>query len=302
MPNAEHFFAQPIHYLIALVGEPGSGKTRAALSFPDCFVICCDPAGVEVLKDPRNAAFRSNLVWYDYFDSESEGELKTLFKKTDKPDDSGSIYSHLALARQMAKEGKIKTFILDGFSYYQDLLGAQIRQANPGSDEGNKWAYYKQLSNDLSLFVKSSVMTLATRYNLNVILTMHIQRQSEQQQEKQVSKDVDIAPRIEGGFRTAIGGIPRAMLYLDQQAKTETGADNKIIRSVAYRAFCQKVKVGGLGTIPAKNNYGLPPVIDLTDKSLYSIMQEAMTVNGEVKNAKVLPSQSPSISTQTVKK
>lgn len=275
MPDAKQFFTDGIHYIIALIGEPGSGKTRAALSFPSSYVICCDPAGIEILHEPANEPFRSNLAWYEYFASETKADVSALFKQTTNPADRTSIYGCLAHAKELAKEGKIKTLILDGFSYFQDLMGAKITAQISGASDSDKWAYYRQLKNDLTWFTKSNLMTLAMPpYGLNIILTIHAQRESEDQQKKQATRDVDIAPRIEGGFRTALAGMPRAMIYLNDVPVSAPGPNNTIKREVKYYAYCSRVKVGNMGIIPAKNSYGLPPVLNITNKSFYESLME----------------------------
>lgn len=275
MPSSKQFFEDGIHYILALIGEPGSGKTRAALSFPKAYVICCDPAGIEILHSPDNAAFRPNLIWYEYFAAEAKADVVALFKQTTKADERTSIYGILADVREKAKAGEIKTLVLDGFSYFQDLLGANVAKQIAGTTESDRWAYYRQLKNDLTWFVKSNLMTLAMPpYNLNLVLTIHAQRESEDQQKKQATRDVDIAPRIEGGFRFALAGMPRAMIYLNDVPVSEPGANNTIKRSVKYYAYCSRVKVGNMGIIPAKNSYGLPPVLNITGRSFYEVLME----------------------------
>jgi hypothetical protein len=278
MPNAATFFEEPTRYLIVLAGDPGSGKTRAALSFPACYVICCDPRGIEILKEPSNAPFRENLIWYDYFALESKADSAALFKPNAKADDEVSIYGAIERIKQMAKAGKIQTVVFDGLSYLADFMGIRASQVHSGTTESDKWAYYRQIKNDLTQFVQSQMWTL-TRYGLHVLATTHIQRESEEQQKKRADTEAEIQPRIEGSFRAALAGMPRAMIYLDQRTNTKTDTSTtppKKTYSVNYYAYCQRVKVGHMGLIPAKNSYGLPPVVNITDKSFYVVLEEAM--------------------------
>jgi hypothetical protein len=272
MPDAKDFFNRPTHYLICLAGEAGSGKTRAALSFPACMVICCDPAGIEILKDPANAVIAPNLVWYEYFAAEAKAEVKSLFKPTDKPD-STSIYGMIEKAKELARAGQIKTLVIDGYSYLSDLFSAKATVDIPGSTENDRWAYYRQLKAEMTWFTKSTLFTLATRYDLNIIITCHVQREAEQQKEKQAAKDVDIAPRLEGSFRQTLAGMPRAMIYLDQRTVQDEKTKEQRVKYVAY---CQRVRVPHMGIVPAKSSYGLAPVEELTNKSLYEILEERM--------------------------
>lgn len=280
MPDAKHFFDEPTRYLIVFAGEPGSGKTRAALSFPACYVVCCDPRGIEILKEPSNAQFRQNLIWYDYFGVESKADATALFKQSAKASDEVSIYGAIERIKQMAKDGKIQTVVFDGFSYLVDFLEIKLTQESPGTSEQDKWAYYRQLKNDLVHFTQCDVWTL-TRYGLNVILTVHIQRESEEAQRKRADTLAEIQPRIAGGFRAALAGMPRAMIYLDGREKTEkieakNGQPARVVRSVDYKAYCQRVKVAHMGVVPAKNSYGLPPVVNLTGQSFYDVLETAM--------------------------
>lgn len=274
MPDAKTLFNEPTRYLIGLIGEPGSGKTRQALSFPACYVICCDPEGIQILKEPRNNHIADNLIWYEYFATEVKSDAKALFKQTSNPEERTSLYGVLAHIKQLAKDGQIRTVILDGLSYMCDLFGLKAAIDQPGNTESDRWAYYRQLKNDMTWFLKSNLFTL-TRYGLNVIFTAHIQREADEQQKKQANTEVDIAPRLEGGIRQAIAGMPRAMLYLDYEAKTEI-KNGQAVSRIVYRAYCQRVKIAHMGLVPAKNTYNLPPVVNLTDKWLSEVIEAAM--------------------------
>ena len=274
MPTANDFFSEPTRYLIVFAGEPGSGKTRAALSFPGCYAICCDPRGLEILKEPNNEALRQNLIHYDYFALETKDDVTALFKQNVKPDDTVSIYGAIERVKAMAKAGEIQTVVFDGLSYLADMLEIKTTQTHPGTTEGDKWAYYRQLKNDLTRFVQSQMWTL-TRYGLHVITTVHIQRESEEAQRKRADNEAEIQPRIAGGFRAALAGMPRAMIYLDQRAKSVQNGTQKT-HAVSYYAYCQRVRVGHMGLIPAKNSYGLPPVVNITDKSFYDVLEASM--------------------------
>lgn len=280
MPDAAQFFAEPTRYLIVLAGEPGSGKTRAAVSFPAFYAICCDPRGLDVIKEPASAEFRQNMVAYDYFALETQAQANDLFKQGVKADNTVSIYGAIERVKAMAKEGKLQTVIIDGLSYLADFLEIKLTQDNSGTTESDKWAYYRQLKNDLTRFIQSQVWTL-TRYGLHVVVTVHIQRESEEAQKKRADSEAEIQPRIAGGFRAALAGMPRAMIYLDQREKTESkpganGQPARTERTVNYYAYCKRVKIGKMGVIPAKNNYGLPPVVNITGKSFYDVLEAAM--------------------------
>lgn len=270
--NAEQFFQEPLHFFIGFVGEPGSGKTRQSIAFPKCyFTEIGDTYGLKtVLEDPKNIKLRANLVHYVPLDLEDKKEAKEIFAVTSDPKRTDSIYGVMAHVKQMAQDKAIETLVLDGGSFLFDFKGAQIGKTGSGSAD-DKWAYYRQLKEDLTWFVNSNVMPMVSRHNLNVIFNFHIQRESEEAKAKQTSRDADMSPRIEGSFRQAMSALPRAMIYLHQSVEMR-GTEQKL----KYSAYCQRVKVPHVGLIPAKNSYGLGPVLDVTDKSIYQILVETM--------------------------
>lgn len=270
--TAEQFYKEPLHFFIGLVGEPGSGKTKQAISFPrNYFIEIGDTYGLKtVLEDPKNASLRKNLVQYASLDIEDKKEAKDIFRVTDKPTDLDSIYGILAHVKQLAKAKAIDTVTFDGTSFLFDLKGADIGKGATGS-EGDRWSYYRQLKNDLTWFFNANVMPLVSRHNISVLVNWHVQRESDEAKQKQTTRDTDWSPRIEGSFRQSVGSLPRAMIYLHQ--KVDVVGDKQTVK---YSAYCQKVKVPHVGLVPAKNAYGLPPVLDVTDKSLYDILMQTM--------------------------
>ena len=272
MPTAEEFYKDPLYFFIGLVGEPGSGKTKQAIGFPgNYFVEIGDTYGLKtVLEDPKNAKLRSNLVQYQSLDIEQMKEAKEVFRVTDKPTDTSSIYGVLAHVKQLAKEGVVQTLTLDGSSFLCDLKGADIGKGT-GTSDGDRWTYYRQLKNDLTWFINANVMPLVSRHNISVILNFHVQRESDEAKLKQTSRDGDWSPRVEGSFRQSVSALPRAMIYLHQ--RVEMKGTEQIVK---YNAYCQRVKVPHVGLVPAKNSYGLPPILDVTDQSLYDILTKTM--------------------------
>lgn len=276
MSNAEQFFKSPLHYFIGLVGEPGSGKTKQAISFPrNYFVEIGDTYGLKtVLEDPKNAKLRQNLVHHVSLDIEQLKEAREIFRQTDKPTDANSIYGIMAHVKQLAAEKAIDTLTLDGSSFLTEYKGAELGKG-AGVSEGDRWTYFRQLKNDLTWFVNANVMPLVSRHGISVILAFHVQREGDEQKQKQTTQNSDWAPRIEGSFRQSVSALPRAMIYLHQKVEMK-GAE----QMVKFYAYCQRVKVPHVGLVPAKNSYNLPPVLDITDKSLYEILQQSMRTKG----------------------
>ena len=272
--NAEQFFAEPLHFFLGLVGEPGSGKTKQAIGFPRNFYIeIGDTYGLKtVLEDPQNKSLRTNLTEYVSIDIEDKKEAKDIFAPTGE----GSIYTVLKRVKEMANDKAIDTLTLDGSSFLFDFKGAEVGKG-AGNTEGDRWSYYRQLKEGLTWFVNSNVMPLVSRHKLNVVLCFHVQRESDEAKAKATTRNIDWSPRIEGSFRQSMAALPRAMIYLHQSIKRE-GEKEKTI----YSAYCQRVKVPHVGLIPAKNAYGLPPALDITNKSLYQILVETMNKGKQV--------------------
>lgn len=280
MPTREQFLQRRPSITAMLNSYFGGGKTLQAHSFPRCYTISCDPAGLETLRQPKNSKYLANLIEFDELHNENEQELKKLFRETAKADERDSIYGCLAHARDLVAQKAIDTLVLDGASYFVDMKWQhinefeEVRSGNTGNRDSQ--AMYRNLGLYLQRFFASDLMTMATRNGLNVICTFHLKRESEEavqggtakNRARKVALNSDIAPLIEGGFRQRAEGLFGASIYLDK----------KIVEGKAkYEAICDIAT--GLGTIVnAKNRYGLPPKLDLTNSSLYDKIMESLQV------------------------
>lgn len=280
-------------------GPDGSGKTRLALGFPGVMAVTADPTGLDILDDPANAALRENLKWKVPLNGLP---LTTMFRFTEEAGED-SIYGSVALARQLAKQGKIQTYFLDGFGYLTQLKWTQICEAK-GIDPTAKEATNKQtvdsrqmydaLGSYLDHLMLQNIFPLAVRDGLNVIVSCHVQRESkntvegiqdnrnpeiERQSKRLVNLDSDISPQVLGGFRQRIGGLPSAMIYLEHRLEAATDADVKAGRAkqegaeiLNYYAYCRQTRSASLDTVvKAKNRYGLG-TLRLTDASFYKTL------------------------------
>lgn len=284
MPTREEFLQRRPALTLNISGYFGSGKSLQAHSFPKCYTISCDPAGLETLRQPKNRRFLENLIEYEELHNQSKEELKEMFRESATSADRGSIYGCLARAREIASTGEIETLIVDGFTYFVDMKWRAINEYEIAKSQntGNvdSQAMYRNLGLYLHRFVASDLMTMASRNKLNVILTTHLKRESEEQVQgaaknraRKVALNSDIAPMIEGGFRNKLSGLVGADLYLEKKLK-----DGKI----AYEAICDIAT--GMGTvILAKNRFGLPARLDLTDKSLYEAITFSLNGNAKAK-------------------
>lgn len=281
MPDQSTFIQRRPAYTILLNGHFGSGKTLQALSFPKCYVISCDPAGLETIRQPRNKKFLDNLAWFEEMHNENETDLKKLFRENAKPTERDSVYGCLAHAREMAAAGDIETLVIDGLTYLCDAKWQaicefeEIRSNNSGMRDTQ--AMYRNLGLSLQRFLASDLMTMSTRSGVNVILTCHLKRESEEQVQgaaknraRKVLLQSDLAPMIEGSTRNKIEGLVGGSLYLEKTLK-----EGKLV----YTAICDLTTAFGT-VVPAKNRWGLPTRLQLNDQTLYEALTEAMRVKG----------------------
>jgi hypothetical protein len=296
MPDRATFLERKPALTLNISGYFGSGKTLQSLSFPKCYVISCDPAGLETVRQPANKRFLDNLVWYEELHIETKGELVGTFKENATSEQRESVYGCLAHARQLAADAAIETLVIDGFTYFVDMKWRQINEYEvaKSATTGNvdSQTMYRNLGLYLHRFVAADLMTMATRHKLNVVLTTHLKRESEEavqgnanikNRAKKVMTNSDIAPMIEGGFRNKLSGLVGADLYLEKSLR-----DGK----VQYEAICDIAR--GLGTIVnAKNRFGLPARLDLTNKSLYDAIMNSLQVKASATMTATAPTTMP---------
>ena len=284
MPTKDDFIQRRPALTLNISGFFGTGKTLQSLSFPKCYVISCDPAGLETIRQPDNAKFLANLVEYEELHNHAKEELKEMFRESAGATERGSVYGCIAHAKELAAAGVIETLIIDGFTYFVDMKWRQINEYEvaKSSSTGNidTQAMYRNLGLYLHRFVASDLMTVATRNSLNVILTTHLKRESEEQvhgnaniknRAKKVMTNSDLAAQIEGGFRNKLSGLVGADLYLEKTLK-----DGKIV----YDALCDMTRGYG-GIVNAKNRYGLPARLNLNGTTLYEAIVQSLKIKRE---------------------
>lgn len=305
MPSQTEFLSKRPALTLNISGYFGSGKTLQALSFPKCYVISCDPAGLETLRQPRNSKFLANLVHYEELHVEQKAELVAVFKESAKSDERSSVYGCIAHVKELAAKGDVESLVIDGFTYFVDLKWRQIneyeqaRSATTGNTDSQ--AMYRNLGLYMHRFVAADLMTMATRHNLNVILTTHLKRESEEtvqgndkikNRARKVMTKSDIAPMIEGGFRNKLSGLVGGDLYLEKSLKDG---------GIKYEAICDMAV--GLGTVVmAKNRWGLPARLDLTNKSLYDAIMQSLASKVAATSATQGTAIQPPTTTNTVNK
>lgn len=298
--NKEEFL-KPNGLSIWLNGGAGSGKTLQGMTFPKVMIITFDPTGTDVLRQPENQKYIDNLVVHVPLNGIP---LNEVFQFTEEPSERG-IYGALALARQLGPMGekKIETVFLDGFNYLATLKWTQICESKGvvwtekqamDRKESDQRSWYDALGSYLDHLVLQNLLPLATRDRLNIVVSCHLQRESDNtikgiqmartptmmeqqaQSKRQVNLDSDLSPQVLGSFRQRIAGLPSAMIYLED--RLEQDKDGKEV--VQYYAYCRRTRSESMDTvILAKNRFGLG-TLRLTNGNLYrTILAKISTAN-----------------------
>jgi hypothetical protein len=282
-------FLSPTGITCWINGPAGSGKTRLGLGFPDVLAVTFDPTGLDVLKEPENTKLLDNLRWHVPLNGIP---LQRVFQYTEEPNEEG-IYGAIALAKKLGPHGekRIKTVLVDGFTYLAQLKWTQICEAK-GVDptvkedmnrkDSDQRAWYDALGSYLDHLVLQNLLPLATRHDINVVITCHIQRESDNtvkgmrdnrnadlaaQSKRLVNLESDLSAQVVGGFRQRIDGLPSATIYLEHKLESEGGKE-----VLKYYAYCKMTRSQSFDTvIKAKNRYGLG-TLNLTNGSFYKTL------------------------------
>jgi hypothetical protein len=306
MPSGATYLQSLNRYCILLLGEVDTGKSRQALSFPDPYIACFDPAGIAIAKS--DAKLRANLErgWVEYLVPTKES-LPAFFAQSQaaKLKANENIYALRDDVVRKANSGAIQTFIFDGFTFFADAYMAKVTefdQAKFKTDSGgtNTQGMYGDLGNYLAQFVIGTLMPLtqAGPHGLNVIVTCHLMRESEEKLEgnarvaKPLAKGADIKPSVLGNYRNKIDGPFGAAYVFETDLRTvklkkrEGEEKQREEERMKYWCYVRKCAVDagntsragfGKATIKAKDKYGLSAIAprwDLTNKYLFDVLQE----------------------------
>jgi len=269
-------------------GPEKSGKTRLAMGFPDVMAVTFDPTGLDTLSEPDNVHLLDNLRVHVPLNGKP---LQEVFAFSEVAG-GGGIYPSVAMAKELALEKIIKTYLLDGFTYLTSLKWAQICESkgvlstekeNANRREIDQRSWYDALGAYLDHLMLQNVFPLTSPpYNLNVVVTCHVQRESdntiqgvkdtkhpelERQSKRQVDLGSDLSPQVIGGFRQRIGGMPSAVIYLEDRLEEVDGKE-----VLNYYAYGRKTYSKSLDTIiKAGNRYGIG-TLRLTGANFYKTL------------------------------
>jgi hypothetical protein len=286
-------------------------NTRHALSFPVPYAASSDPAGLAIAKlDPR---LRRNLElgWVEYL-VPKDGDLQTFFDNSSasrKLPASQNLYAMLDDVHAKAKEERIQSFLYDPISYLSHMYFQKLmiydksKYTSPKTGNLDTQGMYGALNVWLRTFVIQSLLPLtqAGPHGLNVIVTCHLMRESEEKAttggdsdnaKLPLNKGVDIKASILGGYRDHVTKPFGAALVLETDLRQvelkEKDANGKPVIEERKKFWCYcskstlKKSAGaagfGEGVIQAKDKYGLlakyGPRFSLNGVYLYDILEE----------------------------
>lgn len=256
-------------------------------TFPKVFYLGTDPTGLDTIeRDASCANLVQNVVDGVIFNGHPLAEIFS-----NDENNPLSLYGAIAKATQLAEQGHIRTIFLDNLTYLIDPMYWQYREGDEAKDKRQVFGQVATFASDLVL---SRLLPLATRNGVNIVISMHVQRESKEAVEgvdayagrratnspelvggskRHINLKSDLSPMVMGSLRQKIGGMPSAMLWLNNEA-TANG--------LKFYAYTQKQYVKSWDAeIDAKNRYGLPPALDLTatkenpHPSLYATLVQA---------------------------
>jgi len=240
---------------IMTIGGSGSGKTHLSATFPKCYFIITEPDGKETWMN--RPELKNNVVGFEELIPESAVDTKRIFEKLELTCNE---------ARQMAKEGKVETVVLDNMTYLAENRWIYINTYTPlYSIKGEKdtRGMYGQLSRWLYQFILMKMLSCPC----NVIVNCHEMLEDQETLARKPDKTTPILANILGGFRDKADGIFSCVFYL---SKVPQGKGK-------YKYLARTDKGSGKN---AKNRYGLPEVIENVS---YQAIMNAIIKKKEVK-------------------
>lgn len=198
------------------IGESGSGKTFNSLSFPKCYYIVSEPGGEDTILS--NPELKKNLVEVGDIRPLNMPDVKT---KVDSLNRMGEVYKYIDRARQLVKEGKVETLVLDNFTYYADSVWMLIENFYAKTSDRTGKPDTQSMYGELGRRLLQFTLLELTTFPGNLVVNVHIKLEDDEVLQKLPSRDTPIVPSIPGGFRNKIEGLFSLVAYLtrDKQGK-----------------------------------------------------------------------------------
>lgn len=230
------------------VGGAGSGKTHLACTFPKFYMIATEPNNHWVWK--LNPGLEKNKVVHKYF-LPSKDTLKDMFN---------SVSKAIEEAKQLYKDGKVETLIIDNGTYLMHnrwLWQNEYAKKQTRTGEVDTRGMYGDLRSWGYKFFTLEVLSFPG----NIVVNFHEMQENEEALDKKTDKTITIVPNIVGGLRNDMDGLFSNVFYL-VKIKTKEGG---------YKFKCRTNKGANKN---AKNRFGLDEVLE--DVS-YQTIREAIT-------------------------
>jgi len=227
------------------IGASGTGKTHLAATFPKTYFLSTEPGGMDTIM--TNQELRKNLVGCEELIPNSPADTARIFQEISKA---------TLEAKQLAKEGKIETLVLDNMTFLSENRWIYIEQFEKeltNSGAVNTMAMYGKLARWLYQFTLMELLTFPG----NVVITAHEQLESDEALDKKPDKTTPVLANILGGFRDKVDGMFSLVFYL-----------SKMKEATKYRYFARTNKGNSRN---AKSRIPLPEIIE--DISYVKLME-----------------------------
>ena len=233
----------PVRLKVMANGGFGTGKTFLAMTFPKWAYAMIEPNGILTAK--QNPELLKNMVHFDEFVPSVDEDIKVTFER---------LSAYIAQCKQDAKEGKIQTFILDNGTHLSEMRWLYIEkyelQTSRKTGEVDTLSGYRALGDWMWKFFIKEVISIPC----HVVVTFHQQEEMETVTDdggrsKQRPTGRIITSTL-GRFRDTAPGLFNASIFLER---------HKFGNGWVFKARC--IGPEGAGK-PAKNNLGLPEIID----------------------------------------
>lgn len=245
------------HIKMMGIGASGTGKTYLAGTFPKCYFLNTEPGGMDTII--TNPKLQKNLVGWDEFIPSSPIDSKRVFQE---------LYKATLDAKELAKEGKIETLVLDNMTFLSEnrwiYIDTYEKELSNRTGEVNNQAMYGKLGRWLYQFTLMNLLTFPG----NVVVNVHEMLESEEALERKPDKTTPILANILGGFRDKVDGMFSCVFYL---AKTQS-ADKKyhyFVRTARGNQRNAKSRFSGLPELIEDVSYD--KIMEVISKSLKEV-------------------------------
>lgn len=186
------------------IGGSGTGKTYLSGTFPKTYFLSIEPGGMDtIIYHPE---LKNNLVGWVELVPENPQDTKRTFQLLD---------SSVTEAKELAKEGKVETLVVDNFTFLTENRWIYIEEFETeltNSGAVNKLAMFGKLARWCYQFTLMQLLTFPG----NVILNCHEALESDEVLDKKPDKTCPVLPNILGGFRDKVEGMFSLVFYLNK--------------------------------------------------------------------------------------